>query len=47
MSGEPKTWKRDANRVRVPIKFGLYEHSYSETDPIDARYVSHLLVALD
>jgi hypothetical protein len=25
VNGQPKTWKRDANRVEVPLKYGLYE----------------------
>lgn len=25
VNGKPKTWKRNPNRVRVPLKRGLYE----------------------
>ena len=25
--GKPQTWKRDTNRVSVPLKHGLYTHS--------------------
>jgi hypothetical protein len=28
VSGAPKTWKRDAGRVQVPIKRGLRENGY-------------------
>lgn len=26
VNGKPKTWKRDATRIKVPIKYGLYEY---------------------
>lgn len=26
-SGQCKTWKRDPNRFRLPVKYGLYESS--------------------
>jgi hypothetical protein len=28
VSGQPKTWKRDKSRVRVPVMHGLYSHDY-------------------
>jgi len=28
VSGAVKTWKRDASRVQVPLKHGLYRHDY-------------------
>ncbi len=28
VNGKVKTWKRDKNRVQVPIKHGLYAHAY-------------------
>lgn len=28
VSGVPKTWKSDPNKVRVPIKHGLYTNGY-------------------
>jgi hypothetical protein len=27
VNGQPKTWKRDASRVEVPCKYGMYEYS--------------------
>lgn len=27
INGAPKTWKRDATRVEVPVKYGLYEYN--------------------
>jgi len=26
LNGRIQTWKRDANRVRIPVKFGLYSY---------------------
>lgn len=28
ISGQPSTWKRYPDRVAVPVKYGMYEHSY-------------------
>ena len=28
VTGKVKTWKRDKNKVKVPIKRGLYEYGY-------------------
>lgn len=28
VNGAPKTWKRSPERVRVPLKFGLYGYDY-------------------
>ena len=27
VNGEPKTWKRDASRLEVPVKYGMYEYA--------------------
>ena len=27
-SGQTKTWKRDAERFQIPVKYGLYESFY-------------------
>ena len=27
VSGCVRTWKRDVNRVEVPVKYGMYEHA--------------------
>ena len=35
VSGKPKTWKRDLNRVKVPIKYGLYRNDYITEDVLD------------
>jgi len=26
VNGKPKTWKRDVDRIKVPVKRGLYEY---------------------
>jgi hypothetical protein len=26
VNGKPQTWKREPNRVRVPLKYGLYSY---------------------
>jgi len=36
VSGQVQTWKRDPNRVRVPLKHGLYVHGAIEA--WSARY---------
>jgi len=28
VSGMVKTWKRDKNRIKVPLKHGLYDNGY-------------------
>ena len=28
VNGAVKTWKRDSNRIRVPLKHGLYDNGY-------------------
>lgn len=28
VSGNVKTWKRDINRIKVPLKHGLYDNGY-------------------
>lgn len=39
-NGRTQTWKRDANRVRIPFKVGLYEYgAITETDFIDTDTV--------
>lgn len=31
VSGKVKTWKRDASRIRVPLKHGLYDNAVIES----------------
>ena len=28
VNGKPKTWVRSRDRVKVPVKHGLYDHDY-------------------
>ena len=32
VSGMVKTWKRDASRVKVPVKHGMYDNGYITED---------------
>lgn len=31
-NGKTKTWKRDPNRFRVPVKHGMYDYGYIDND---------------
>ena len=44
INGKVRTWKRDANRIEVPCKFGLYE--YCTFRQVGNGYVESLLVKL-
>jgi hypothetical protein len=35
VNGMPKTWKRDPSRVRVPLKYGMYEFGYITEDTLN------------
>lgn len=35
VNGQVKTWKKDKDRVRVPLKRGMYEYSYLTEDNLD------------
>jgi len=35
VNGKPKTWKRSPERVRVPVKHGLYTHDYLTENDLD------------
>jgi len=33
VSGKPKTWARNPERIKIPVKHGLYNHGYvTESD---------------
>ena len=34
VNGQVKTWKRDTNRVQIPVKFGLYGFDYVTEDSL-------------
>ena len=35
VNGKPKVWKRNPERVRVPIKHGMYDYDYLEEGSLD------------
>ena len=35
VNGQVKRWKRDTNRIRVPLKHGLYQYDYLENDGLE------------
>ena len=35
VSGNVQTWKRDKNRIRVPLKHGLYDYGCLVNDTIE------------
>ena len=44
VNGQVKTWKRNPNKIRVPLKYGLYEFGYlvNEDDPPGNGFVLQL-----
>ena len=44
VSGAPKTWKTRPNDIKVPIKYGLYDHAYIGTidgcEPLERFYLT-------
>lgn len=56
INGKPKTWKKDPNRIKIPIKFGLWEYWYVTEDNLDCfsipetlekRILERMLTSLD
>lgn len=39
INGRVRTWKRDSNRVEVPVKYGLYEYATFDTSEALERFV--------
>ena len=35
VTGKVKTWKRDKNRIKIPIRYGLYVNDYITEDTIN------------
>lgn len=35
VNGQPKTWKRSPDRVRIPYKYGLYGYGYIGENDLD------------
>lgn len=42
INGKVRTWKRDPNRVEVPIKYGMYEYGTFE-----ARDIERVLIPVE
>jgi hypothetical protein len=40
VSGKPKVWVRSPNKVKVPVKAGLYENGYITEDTLDRYYLT-------
>jgi hypothetical protein len=36
VNGRLRTWKRDANRIELPLKYGMYEYFVYTKDDIDS-----------
>ena len=32
VTGKVKTWKRDKNRIKIPVRYGLYVNDYITND---------------
>lgn len=39
INGSIRTWKRDPNRVEIPLKYGMYEFATFSLDEALARFV--------
>jgi len=35
VNGKPKTWKRNLERVLIPVKYGLYVYGYFDETEIE------------
>lgn len=35
VSGAPKTWKRQPNRVEIPVKWGIYGYGYVDEHDLE------------
>ena len=40
VNGRVKTWKRSPDRIRIPVKCGLYEYDYITEDTVKFVYTS-------
>lgn len=43
VNGRVRTWKRDAGRVEVPLKYGLYEYTTFDAQELMARLLIPVL----
>lgn len=35
INGQVKTWKREPNRIKIPFKYGIYDHGYITEDNLN------------
>jgi hypothetical protein len=48
VNGQIKTWKRDPDRIHIPVKHGLYDHAYLCHGEISNKiYVGSITLELD
>lgn len=51
VGGVPKVWKRNSNKVRVPVKHGIYDFSYITEEELhlvtldEAEAIAHIRAA--
>jgi hypothetical protein len=41
IAGKTKYWKRNPNRIKIPIARGLYEHGYITETNINSIHLEH------
>jgi len=48
INGQVKRWKRDPDRIQIPVKYGLYDHAYLCHGKIGNRiYVDSITLELE
>ena len=48
VNGQVKRWKRDADRIQIPFKYGLYDHAYLCHGEINNQiYMKSITLELD
>lgn len=43
VNGMVKRWKRDVDRIRIPIKHGLYDHDYIDNDTLNLLTIKEII----
>ena len=48
VNGQVKRWKRDPDRIQIPVKHGLYNHAYLCHGKVNNRtYVDSIILELE
>jgi len=48
VNGQVKRWKRDPNRIQIPVKYGLYAYAYLCHGKISNRvYINSIVLELE